>query len=81
MRNIFISLCLIFVFAGSSLAQNEIFSEMENTVGYIEDEKGNKYLVIETPEGAKLIKTEKDPEKIIRDSLGISKDDLNIRGE
>jgi hypothetical protein len=64
-----------------SYSQDEIFTGMENTVGYIKDEKGNKYIVIETPEGAKLIKTEKDPENILKSSLGISKEDLNITGE
>ncbi|WP_457621354.1 hypothetical protein [Persephonella sp.] len=62
-------------------SQDDIFTGMENTVGYIKDERGNKYIVIETPEGAKLIKTEKDPEKVLQNSLGISKDDLNITGE
>ncbi|ACO03513.1 MAG TPA: hypothetical protein DEP48_06685 [Persephonella sp.] len=69
------------LFAYTSYSQEDIFTGMENTVGYIKDERGNKYIVIETPEGAKLIRTEKDPEEVLESSLGISKDDLNITGE
>jgi hypothetical protein len=54
---------------------------MENTVGYIEDNKGRKFIVVETPEGAKLISVKKDPEKIINKDIGITKKEMQIIGE
>ncbi len=57
----------------------DMFSELENTVGFIKTQKGEKYLVIETKSGAKLVKTEKDPEQVIQRKIGISKEDLNFQ--
>lgn len=34
------------------------FSEIEAVVGYIQKENGEKFAIIETPEGVKLIKVE-----------------------
>ena len=64
---------------GFSVAEENMFSDLENTVGFIKTEKGEKYLVIETKSGAKLVKTEKDPEEVIQKKIGIDKDDLNFQ--
>jgi hypothetical protein len=60
---------------------SDVFTELKNTVGYIKVKNGNNYLIVETEDGAKLIKTKKDPEKIIKGDIGISKEDLKIIGE
>ncbi|WP_456400745.1 hypothetical protein [Persephonella sp.] len=78
----FLSLIFVIVSGLNTVkSEDDIFTGMENTVGYIKDEKGNKYIVIETAEGAKLIRTEKNPEDVLKNSIGISKEDLNITGE
>ena len=60
----------------------EPFYDGENVVGYIKDDKGNKYIVIETPDGkGKLIKTDKSPEEVLQDSYGITNKDFDIREE
>lgn len=59
----------------------DVFTELKNTVGYIKVKNGANYLIVETKDGAKLIKTRKDPEKIIKGDIGISKDDFKIIGE
>ncbi|MGC9007159.1 MAG: hypothetical protein ACP5JX_06275 [Sulfurihydrogenibium sp.] len=41
------------------------FTGLENTVGYIQKENGEKFLVVETPEGTKLVKVKTDPKKLI----------------
>lgn len=41
------------------------FAELEMTVGYIQKENGEKFLIVETPEGTKLIKTKEIPKKNI----------------
>ncbi|WP_051654136.1 hypothetical protein [Persephonella sp. KM09-Lau-8] len=81
---IFKALAVSFVFSGVFLMvhaqESEPFFEGENAVGYIKDTSGNKYIVIETPDGrAKLIKTRKNPEEILQDSYGISNKDFQIR--
>jgi len=79
--------CVVVVIAGSLTVstvygEEEAFYEGENVVGYIKDDRGNRYIVIETPEGkAKLIKTEKNPEEILKDSYGITNKDFQIREE
>ncbi|MBK3332149.1 hypothetical protein GWK41_03585 [Persephonella atlantica] len=77
----FTVMLLFLLFSASILAEEtDSFYEGENVVGFIKDSNGNKYIVIETPEGkAKLIKTEKNPEEILRDSGGITKEDFEIR--
>ncbi|WP_457639676.1 hypothetical protein [Persephonella sp.] len=58
------------------------FYDGENVVGYIKDDSGNRYIVIETPDGkAKLVKTEKSPEEVLQDSYGITNKDFQIREE
>ena len=74
-------LMLIFLITFTSFAQDEYLSEMENTVGYIKDESGNSYLVIETKKGAKLVKVNEKPENLLRSKLGITKEDLKLNGE
>ena len=41
------------------------FTPLDSTVGYIQKENGEKFLVVETPEGTKLVKVKTDPKKII----------------
>lgn len=41
------------------------FTGLETTVGYIQKENGEKYLVVETPEGTKLVKVKSNPSEII----------------
>ncbi|WP_297888430.1 hypothetical protein [Sulfurihydrogenibium sp.] len=41
------------------------FLGLETTVGYIQKENGEKFLVIETPDGTKLVKVKTDPKKLI----------------
>ncbi len=52
------------------------FIGMENTVGYITDNNGNKFIIIETEDGAKLVKVKENPKKMFNGALGISKEDL-----
>ncbi|NPA53621.1 MAG: hypothetical protein GXO21_03025 [Aquificae bacterium] len=75
----YILVCILSFFS-FSLA-SDVFIELKNTVGYIKVKNGNNYLIVETEEGAKLIKTRKDPEKILKGDIGISKEDLKIIGE
>ncbi|WP_297456555.1 hypothetical protein [Persephonella sp.] len=82
--NIIKILSVSFVLIGSlwiaNAQESEPFYEGENAVGYIKDTNGNKYIVIETPDGrAKLIKTKKNPEEILQGSYGISNKDFQIR--
>ncbi len=72
---------LTILITGVSYAQNEYFYDMGNNVGYIKDDKGNKYIVVEENSGAKLVKVKEDPETLMRDKFGISKEDLKIGGE
>ncbi|WP_456393187.1 hypothetical protein [Persephonella sp.] len=82
-----LKLCIAVAVAGSLsvstvYGEEEAFYEGENVVGYIKDDQGNRYIVIETPEGkAKLIKTEKSPEEVLKDSYGITNKDFQIREE
>ncbi|WP_293444666.1 hypothetical protein [Persephonella sp.] len=63
-------------------SEDEPFYEGENVVGYVKDTDGNRYIVVETPDGrAKLIKTKKDPEEVIKEDYGITKKDFEIREE
>lgn len=72
----------ILMTVGLSYAQNGYFYDLGNSVGYIKDSKGNKYLVIEDNSGAKLIKVKDDPEKLMKDKFGgISKEDLKMNGD
>ena len=52
------------------------FIGMENTVGYITDNMGNKFIIIETEDGAKLVKVRENPKRLFNGGLGISKEDL-----
>ncbi len=70
----------ILLLIGFSYA-SDVFTELKNTVGYIKVQNGANYLIVETEDGAKLIKTRKDPEKILKGDIGISKEDLKIIGE
>ncbi len=66
----------------STASEEEPFYEGENVVGYVKDTKGNKYIVVETPDGrAKLIKTKKNPEEVLQEGYGITKKDFEIREE
>ncbi len=62
-----------------SLAEEKMFPDLEHTVGFIKTDKGDKYIVIETESGAKLVRTEKDPQEVIQKKLGIDKEDLNLQ--
>ncbi len=73
-------LFFLIVSASTFAEETDTFYEGENVVGLIKDSNGNKYIVIETPDGkAKLIKTEKNPEEILKGSSGITKEDFEIR--
>ncbi len=41
------------------------FVGLEATVGYIQKENGEKFMVVETPEGTKLVKVKSIPQEII----------------
>ncbi|HIE58969.1 MAG TPA: hypothetical protein EYH43_05385 [Persephonella sp.] len=69
----------LFMF-GFSFAKDYLIP-MENTVGYIEDNKGRKFIVVESQEGARLIPVKKNPEKIINKDLGISKEEMKMSGD
>lgn len=78
----FLLASLLAVSSSLMAAEDEPFYEGENVVGYIKDNKGNRYIVVETPDGrAKLIKTKKSPEEVLKDSYGITKKDFEIREE
>ncbi len=77
---LFIALSVVLSLTFLSYA-SDVFTELKNTVGYIKVKNGANYLIVETEDGAKLIKTKKDPEKIIKGDIGISKEDLKIIGE
>jgi len=63
-------------------SEEEPFYEGENVVGYVKDTNGNRYIVVETPDGrAKLIKTKKNPEEVLQEGFGITKKDFEIREE
>ncbi|WP_029520002.1 hypothetical protein [Persephonella sp. IF05-L8] len=80
LRNLTIFLIFMGLLGIANAQEQEPFFEGENAVGYIKDTRGNKYIVIETPDGrAKLIKTRKNPEEILQDSYGISNKDFQIR--
>jgi hypothetical protein len=78
---------LILLFLGivlQSYGEDKMFPEMENTVGYIITENGEKYIVVESNNGAKLVKTNKDPKKVIKKGNFLSKEDfikLNEEGQ
>jgi len=66
----------------ATASEDEPFYEGENVVGYVKDTDGNRYIVVETPDGrAKLIKTKKDPEDVIKEDYGMTKKDFEIREE
>ena len=83
MRVLLIMLALTIGLTALSIAsEEEPFYEGENVVGYVKDTNGNKYIVVETPDGrAKLIKTKKNPEEVLREGYGITKKDFEIREE
>jgi len=72
-----------FLILGSGQTKaEEMFYDGENVVGFIKDDRGNKYIVIETADGkAKLIKTQKNPEELLKESYGITNKDFQIREE
>ncbi len=74
-------LAVVSVFSISYGGTEEVFTELKNTVGYIKVVNGSNYLIVESEDGAKLIRTKKDPESILKGSLGISKEDLKNIGE
>lgn len=45
------------------------FTDLEATVGYIQKENGEKFLVVETPEGTKLVKVKENPKKLIEKQI------------
>lgn len=45
------------------------FIGLEATVGYIQKENGEKFMVIETPEGTKLVKVKTNPQEIINKKI------------
>lgn len=47
------------------LQDNFPFIGLEATVGYIQKENGEKFLVVETPDGTKLIKVKAKPAELI----------------
>ncbi len=80
MRIFVVLFSVLLLYTGIFAEETDSFYEGENVVGFIKDNHGNKYIVIETPEGkAKLIRTEKNPEEILKDSGGITKEDFEIR--
>ncbi len=73
-KNLFILFLLGLAF--KSNGEDKMFPEMENTVGYIITESGEKYIVVESNNGAKLVKTTKNPEKVLRKNNFLSKEDF-----
>jgi hypothetical protein len=45
------------------------FIGLEATVGYIQKENGEKFMVIETPEGTKLVKVKTSPKELIEKNV------------
>jgi hypothetical protein len=45
------------------------FTGLEATVGYIQKENGEKFMVIETPEGTRLVKVKKSPKELIEKNI------------
>jgi hypothetical protein len=45
------------------------FTGLEATVGYIQKENGEKFMVIETPEGTKLVKVKTSPKELIEKNV------------
>ncbi len=45
------------------------FIGLEATVGYIQKENGEKFMVVETPEGTKLVKVKTNPQEIINKKI------------
>ena len=80
MRLILILVFSLFIFSLSGVKAEDkgerSFIGMENTVGYITDNKGNKFIIIETEDGAKLVKVKENPKNMFNGGLGISKEDL-----
>ncbi|RUM50668.1 MAG: hypothetical protein DSY47_01145 [Hydrogenothermus sp.] len=76
-----IRILILALFMVSFSFAKDYLAPMENTVGYIEDNNGRKFIVVETPEGAKLISVKKNPEKIINKDLGITKEEMQILGD
>ncbi|RMA96103.1 hypothetical protein [Hydrogenothermus marinus] len=74
MKKFILFIILIFQF---SMAEENYLYDIGNTVGYIKDNKGNKYLVIETKNGAKLIKTKENPEDLVKDKFGLTKKEFS----
>jgi len=64
-----------------SLAKEDYLSDMEDTVGYIKDSKGNNYIVVETKNGAKLVKIKENPQNLLKGKFGITKEDLKSNGK
>jgi hypothetical protein len=79
MKKIIFIITTAFLFS-HSYAEDEYFYDMGNTVGYIKDNKGNKYIVVEQNDGAKLIKVKEDPKNLLKEKLGITKKDLKMGG-
>jgi hypothetical protein len=57
----------------------QTFSNMENAVGYLVDSSGNKYIIIESEDGAKLVKVRENPKTFFGNNFGISKEEINIK--
>jgi len=49
--------------------EKSIFEPKENTVGYIQTEKGEKYIVLESPDGTKLIKVKENPKQLLNKEM------------
>ena len=78
----FISICLSFFIVSFSIAEEKTpFDPLQNTVGFIKDSKGNKYLVVETKEGAKLINVSKKPEELINNKEKLLQKKLKVEGK
>jgi hypothetical protein len=71
----------LMIFSSSYGQSKEVntFSDMENAVGYLVDTNGNKYLIIESGDGAKLVRVNENPKNFFGNDLGISRDEINIK--
>ncbi|GAB6072050.1 hypothetical protein JCM14244_04270 [Venenivibrio stagnispumantis] len=49
--------------------EKSIFEPKENTVGYIQTEKGEKYIILESPDGTKLIKVKENPKQLLNKEM------------
>jgi len=65
-------------FAQSGKEENT-FSNMENAVGYLVDDLGNKYIIIESGDGAKLVKVRENPKNFFGNDFGITREDIKIK--